>query len=423
MKKTILVVIAIFMILFTVKLALALDCNRIDDQENCLEILNSDWDLEDQKLGIANLIDDSKEWNSEIDFDQVPEDAVNKGIIKNAWLKILEITPSVYENDTLLSPGKGIVYVEYDYEIEEPSETMKGDCKTLYSVSHDEDFDVYLNGNNIDESFDVNTNMNFYAKLEINAKLKIKHYKKRRTLTGTKCRLSKTETENYNLILEDNLFAKYYNPNINYEFKVIDKYFGTNKIKFNVQEITGYRLEFKDAYYQKEYFGYSNFFSFRPLNVVHLRADNQIKVKSRNVKFHEDYYFVNNLDDCKIVLFTHFENITKDCDLNYRDAGLKVKTDKLSYFEGDKIIVTLKPENTLIEVIYSDSSYLVKNKIELKASTNENRIRAVLHDVENDVNIHVKDKNPWALLFNLSIFAGINIMLIKIIKVKLGGFL
>ncbi|MFH1591173.1 MAG: hypothetical protein ABIC95_04565, partial [archaeon] len=129
------------------------------------------------------------------------------------------------------------------------------------------------------------------------------------------------------LALYDLLVRNCYNPSTVYKWLLLER--SPDDIKHKLKEGL---IGVKDAYFQKDYFGYSNIFTSRPFNVVEVRADEQTKTDSRNVRYDGTYYFVNNLDDCKITLFTHFENITQECDLSFEKTTLAISTDKLGYY-------------------------------------------------------------------------------------------
>ena len=80
--------------------------------------------------------------------------------IKNAWLKIFTIMPSISINDTLYHNGTGEILTAYSYDTQLPTEKIAGDCRTEYELSTiTENLKIYVNeeyiGTNILTSYSL----------------------------------------------------------------------------------------------------------------------------------------------------------------------------------------------------------------------------------------------------------------------------
>jgi hypothetical protein len=220
--------------------------------------------------------------------------------------------------------------------------------------------------------------------------------------------------------LEDNLYAEYYAPDINPEFKVTNQYYGTTKGYLDIDNYTSVSLSFEDSYYKYFNYYYNLNFSYLPYNVLTLNADKHKKAEFDNInvkKINNTFEFiVKNVNDCKIDFLDHFYWYSEDCDLSYIPVDLSVDTDKLTYFENETIKVQLKPENKDIEVSYGSEKVIVKGNAEFKAVYPVNRIKAKLGDKETDKVIHIKKRGNYVLLYNLRTFSGVFYLIYLVLK-------
>jgi len=197
-------------------------------------------------------------WNKGLNMDVAPAGVKteDKGYIKDAWLKILAVMPSVIENDTLFCSDNGKVLAKYDYHVEIPTKTVSGDCRTDYiPLSENAELNTYLNDQILRKgelnSFTTNEDASFKAVLNIQQDTRIDHYKwktycckenrdcykkyckiKRGDLVCyrtckpicesycRKCSYAHTEIKKDDLTLTDTLEAKYYDKKPELLFKV-----------------------------------------------------------------------------------------------------------------------------------------------------------------------------------------------------------
>ena len=137
MKKTIL-------FLLFLPFTFAFDCSQVDDEEFCTEVIESSLPQSAKDALLAAALYDNpdapdhvfvEQWNTHILFNSAPDGALtyDQGAIRDAWLKIISIMPSVIDK-RLMAPGYGKILTASNYRIEMPSGTMPGDCATYYNL-------------------------------------------------------------------------------------------------------------------------------------------------------------------------------------------------------------------------------------------------------------------------------------------------
>ncbi|VVC03594.1 Uncharacterised protein [Candidatus Burarchaeum australiense] len=182
--------------------------------------------------GFANF-DDARNWNYGLAFTKYPPDAatvVNNGSIRDAWVKMISLTPSVFDASSkqLFVNDTGELYSQYAFSFVVPQETFSGDCKTEYDVcGYDYSLQSYRNGaflgNGKKTSFAIdslvhNSSSLFSSVLSANSEYLIHHYKWVTHCSGsgkfvicvTTCDYSSTESRKNSVRLTDAKTAYYY---------------------------------------------------------------------------------------------------------------------------------------------------------------------------------------------------------------------
>jgi len=191
-KGTLLTVVVVLLLLPS---ALALNCNYLNgfEKDTCNQINGLPLSEEEKQITLTASLEQDRSmpkhdfiesWNNQIEMADAPENVStrNEGVIKDAWVKIADVMPSVIENNTLYVDNSGKIQSFYNYRIEIPSGTASGDCSTSYSlVSQNVQLNLFLNnvlvGNDKISNYQTseNENLNFLAQLTINAQTKIDH--------------------------------------------------------------------------------------------------------------------------------------------------------------------------------------------------------------------------------------------------------
>lgn len=424
--------IILFFLLMPIVHALQCDLNN----PYCSEILNSNLNDSDKDYIISSLVHEKVNFpnhefvydhNTNIKVDDIKDKVAkeNKGYIKNAFVKLIALMPSVIENNSLFV-NNGEIYSLFDHEIEIPAGTASGDCQTKYYVTkHDSVLNAYSDDNYLGSgnlvNFSVNQDADLNVKYLIELTTNIDHYKLRtyccaRGKRGCKrycsvCEYSYTEVKNDNLALNDNALVKYYDLRLNASFNVVDEYYDTTKGILNVSNFTALEFKFSDSYFNKYNYFYT--LNWSSLNAVTVKAE-KYPVESSSNLIKEDKFLVKNTDDCIITLYDYFKKIDFPCNLSFSKPDILIKTDKLTYYNNETIKVKLFPSDLEFNLSYSNYSIIAKNNIELKAIQSADTIKITYNDLSYEKYIHIKDKEKWNFLFNLLIFVGVNFSIVKL---------
>ena len=179
--------------------------------ENCNEFKQLNLTIEEQKklfsslLGIMsnmNIHDFIFDWNAKLKFDAIPYAVLpnNYKTIKDAWLALTAVMPSVLYGNVLYNNHSGHAQTNYGYQLALPdtyfngawdvcggsstssNEGEEGDCRTEYPKNWDASYlNVFLNDNLIGNKTLVSFNTtypsnNFKSELTIVNKIERNHF-------------------------------------------------------------------------------------------------------------------------------------------------------------------------------------------------------------------------------------------------------
>jgi len=444
------VVITLTFISLLLPSALAFDCKRLGkDFASCSEIEGSELEEAEKEILIPSLLAENTakpdhgfvyRWNTEKEVNERPEGAgeYGNGYIKNAWMKIFTIMPSVIENETLYSSGKGGIFTAYNYGTNIPSEKQAGDCRTEYSKESEiAELKVYLNsaligGSKLTSFSSDAQDLDFKAKLDIDLKTRIRHYKiKNVGENEIRCEFDNEEIKHDSLAIEDSFKAKLYGKLPEADFRILNQYYGTSLVKLDASNFTALKLEFNDSFYELNKFFYSFNYSLKPYNIITIKADEDEQKSVGNLKIaagsnsegNDLSFAINDLSGCKIRLFTHFLEKEQECNLDYNKIDLKIKTDKLRYKINETIKVEIFPKNIPISLAYGNESKTAENIAEFKALLLANKIKADYNGLETEKLINVSDAKSWPALFSIGTFSFLNYFLYTLARKFYGGWI
>ncbi|MBU0470568.1 MAG: hypothetical protein KJ984_03775 [Nanoarchaeota archaeon] len=439
-----LVIFFLFVLVLVLPSVTAIDCNSFSNKQWCYDIKNSDIPQEEKDYLLSDIISDSKnypdhsivkQWNNAISTTTPPEGITkkNSGYIKNAWVKILTVMPSVLFNDTLYISNQGEILSGFKHDLQIPSGTASGDCKTYrYLLEDTGTAKVYLNnlytGNghsvNYVNSLPDNADINILVKYMIQVKTKIKHYTLQKEYywkNGKKryrwvCNYDHTEYKTDKLTVTDSLKAKIHNPNPTASFIVKDKYSDTVKGEFISQDAVNVELNFYDSYYKEHNYVFSETASIKPLNVLTVKAEKQQSKENDNLVYSENEIVVPELDGCQIKVYDFFSSKIIPCNLIYQSPEFVVSTDKITYSQNEKIKVEIKPKRSGYVVTYNGKEYTTAGSLELNASYPFNKITVQYKDRVVPKLIHVKNDRPLSVIFSLFLFGMVNYTLVGLVR-------
>ena len=441
--------------LLTFPLAYGMSCENVQPigSVSCTEIVKSDASDTEKAGLISSLVYGNNlnanhelvnDWNNKIIFGDAPigVEAKSDGYIKDAWLKIVAVTPSVIKDDKLISSGKGTVLTKYNYNFEMPSEKEGGDCKTEYTLKQNNAvLDVYLNGMKIGDSesvnFEGNEGLNFESILRISTNVEAEHYKTvkyccKKGSDGKcsryceKCQFSTTEERRNRVEISDrkNAFALESDPKL--IFKTIDLYKNTLVANLNSSDIANFQLDFGNSYLRNYEYKYRLNLTLKPYDVFAIVAERANQTDFKNLKFERQdsnfRIYANDPKECRISYGDYFNAFEKICSLESDAPGISIRTDKLVYDEGENIEVFLAPENVLMNVKYGEQEKTGKDSVRFKAISGENRITASSQNKTFEKIIHVKRKETWSMALNFGIFSSLMYSFYSIARKYLNWF-
>ncbi|MFH1224195.1 MAG: hypothetical protein V1676_00140 [Candidatus Diapherotrites archaeon] len=335
------------------------------------------------------------EWNRGLQFNTPPAgvSAQSNGIIRDAWVKVVGISPSVFDtNESVwLVDSSGNVINAYNYRIELPTGTASGDCRTVYSYTiGKEDIGVFLNGARIGSgkvatfSSDAKAKQ-FKANVDLATKLKTDHYREYTSCwipgldwtCNTSCVFSHTEYRTDALSVSNLLDAE--TRQFSYDFRmayndgngldtVLLEFGATqpfNEFDFTLDDAT---LSVSEASYKLNY-------GLEPYDALHVERVQEFSEEKRNVAgtvsknrgvYLAELMLEKNAGNCSAKISGDFGefDLGSKCNLSdLPDAVVWLALDKNSYDANEtvKAVVHLSDES---------GAPLANGKVELKYGLN-----------------------------------------------------
>ncbi len=274
-----------------------------------------------------------EQYNLNIDVDGIPNDVEvkNSKYIKNAWLSILAVFPSVYENEYLYVSDKTKSLSKFDYEINLPANyygshphTSNGDCKRTYTLTKNNyEFKHFFNnnfqGSSLLTEFNVESDGQISNYLTINAEVRTDRYRWKkyccvRGKDGCKkycydCDPRATNYETDTIHLEDSRNIKLYEntPFLNIDF--LDQYYDSTKGTFTANNFSNLVIKFPESFIENSLYYYDIVFEQKPFNFIFLRANTHNKSIHNNLYLSNNTFFVKNVSYCNYVIRDHFKII------------------------------------------------------------------------------------------------------------------
>ncbi len=312
--------------------------------------------------GIAN-------WNRELDFGEYLPNGSTKGssyTIKDAWLSILSVNPSVYEGEKLLVNTTGEVITRQGFTFVIQDKDRKSDCKTRYEVcGYKYNLTTSVDGITINEdnNQEAHFNLSRYSEHFIGSKLYIEtrylvhHYHwVTRCKNGEckkKCKYASTEDVRDTMTLSDSKNVHYLNESNDVSY-IVDKVTGgTVNLWLRTQgNSTNIGVDIGNATFRKTNYLYKIRYNSEPYNIltkekVPINRTNRYmfsvlenRINGSNQTLH---LIAPYSDDCTLKIDSHFNSwiFTDICQINKSQAQIDLDVE-----EGDgRIQITARLYN------------------------------------------------------------------------------
>jgi len=347
MKQFFFVLFFIFLIPFN----FGYDCSYFQevDYENCLVLNETSEDLIADLIYNSEIIPDHnfiKEYNSEIEVKTSPDNTLvsDVGFIKEAWIKILSIEPSVLYNDTLYVPQTITLRSEYNYKIEIPknyynSKKRNGDvCKLKYYLeSQTDSIDWYGENQHIGDQKQIHVSLygveQVKAQTTITATTKVKKYvwDKYCCSWGESgcnrycydCDYRKTYYLTDSITIEDTKSIKPYDYPFDSEFKLYQQYQGTFKGNITPSPDANTFLSTDNSYYAENKLFFKANFTNKPFYFLQLQVFDQDEKYAKNLIVDNKTIYLPEITNCQIQTTTFFETNNNTCEEDYQELALE----------------------------------------------------------------------------------------------------
>ncbi len=411
----------------------ALDCSITSDESLCEDIIASGISEEEkEELYIALFYQEFPDYdyaynhNTEIEWEESPEGVIeiDGTYIKNTWIILASVLPSVQIEDEIYHNGEGEILTGYNYDIVLPTGTASGDCKTSYGTKRtSRSHTITANGKEIGHSslvsFTSEEDLEIETEMTITAEISIRHYteqpKEKKYYIGggkyryeydyddMKCKYSHTEYEEERVTVSDNIEIIYYDSEQDFEINLEKESYSSYHGNLDIEDVTAFDLSFKDSSYEKREWYYSYNYEYAPYYTLQVIAEPYEVEQSENININSAYEFiVNSYEDCSITLYTHFSEESESCSLEYEDIGLSMSLSENTVLEGESFIVSITPSDESVIVSYGELEYEVEEEIELVAISTG--LVIVSYDNEKVSELVFVPSGEWSSFFALGWF-------------------
>ncbi|MFA6089604.1 MAG: hypothetical protein WC755_07100, partial [Candidatus Woesearchaeota archaeon] len=394
-----------FIFIIIISISFAFDCSRLDSKyrTDCASIINSNeinsasiiinLPYENDKIPMYDYV---KSWNEKISFTTPPNNVktYQSKYIKNAWLQIVSINPSIiYNNDLIVSKNSKVIsgynhdtILPDDYYSSKYPDTDNGDCKRINRLTNDNTIlEIFVNDNLQSENIIISKNSKVKAKETINVNVDIDHYKWKKScskrnsngvcvLYSYKCTFSITEKTTDTQIIENVVNVKYENTEPKATIETINKVSDTIKTKINISDSATF--DFGNGKYDFQKYSYEFVYDYEPYYVLTIKATEKHQESFENTRLTNDYLYIEKPNDCKISYRDFFTTREKECDLSFEEINLNIQTDKLIYREGETVKVSVTPNDKQVSVSYANQTINAKDTALFEANVKNNKITA-----------------------------------------------
>ncbi|MEK6822863.1 MAG: hypothetical protein AABY13_03460 [Nanoarchaeota archaeon] len=358
--------------------AIAFPCERTLDPDSCRAVLIAGLPEHETQSILASMIADTRAWNGAITPQGPPAgtSGINRGIVRNAWVRILAVTPSAYDGDVLLIPAQGEVLTLHSYKITTPSGTERGDCRTRYSLQYTSTLDIRANGKLIGHdrvsAYTVDSDADFQAELRITIRLAVKHYDWQYDDDGKRCVYSRTEQRKDVVTVSDSLSARLHRPKITARIETLADQNGGVEIRPVVLGAMRYTLRAGDAVFEQQsaelepFLGPGPYYPFQQ----RVRAVNRTRIEGMRYG-NQGIVVVPSV--CSFELSDYFTSRAQSCAIDANLEPLSISTERTFYQKGEDVHVHVNGADS-VQLSYADTVQIVAQDATLKAAQGHSMI-------------------------------------------------
>lgn len=364
--------------------------------------------------------------------------------IKDAWMSLFTLMPSVLYNNSLFVPNKTQVLTGFNYRIQVPNNyegsgypnSDQGDCKRTYTLTKNKSENKIYVDNNYQGSgklvnINISSDSNVKAVFNVEVAYSIDHYYWQRYCAryrnGVCVSYRYRCSYNYNEILADNIQiedskqVKYYHNSLFAKLDTFSSYSGNTN--FNLNFSNSLNLKFQDSFYSFKEFVYSINYSKAPYYVLTLRADDYKQEQLTNLYKNRDNLIVKNTNNCSMEAFDFFNYLKTSCFAEQKPIEFKIETDKLKYSLNETIKVSIYPQNISVNVSYGNQSKVAIGNTSFYSEALKNKIVAYNGSYSAERVIYVQEQDRFGIIYNFSIFGLINYILYAVLRKCFGGWI
>jgi len=437
--------------LFLVQTSIAFDCTKISlqNQATCNSILLSQLNQTEKDALLSNLDYNEKFYpdhsyvyqnNINLKISNAPENVSTKnGIyVRDAWMSIFAIMPSILYNNSLYVPDKALMLNGFNYKTEiphnyysgSPYTSSEGDCqRNYYLTQNTSENKVYVNGNYQGSgklvNLSISSDSNVKAIYTINFDVLIYHYSwvrikclrsyARMCLEWKyQCKFSYQEIKQDKITIEDSWGIKHY-QNILFANISDISYYNSNA-KFLLNHSNSASLELLNAKYAFHDYTYSIAYSKEPYYVYTIVANDYKQTETRNMLKDGDYFIVKDIGNITLTANDFFFNFTKNIFFKLYNLNFFIKADKLEYKENETIHVSIYPYGTYAVVNYGNETKSGINEVAFTANHNYNVITAEYGSLKADTVIYISNNERTGFIVSLSTLGLLNCFFYSAVK-------
>lgn len=289
-----------------------------------------------------------KDYNDAVVVDNAPQGYAkySKGVIKDAWVALLSISPSIYFQNNTFVPENVEIRSEYDYGIQIPEDYYNSNkidgavCKRLYSLESQNYFlNVLVNGDikGSTKTFSctITEDSLIQPVLGITAITREEEYVWDSYCCDWEegdcvkycysCDYDDTDFITDTLVISDELQTTLYKNNPNISFTIIESYNGANKGILNPGNTINLWLSFNNSFLSQNNFEYSARFIKKPFYLLQIEAEQAETTKYQNIIRNGNTIYIKDASNCGLIYSDFFTTETKACKINLQNNSSPIE--------------------------------------------------------------------------------------------------